>query len=519
MLLIGDLVTRNARRMPDREALVWQHQRITWSELNARINRLANTLIRLGVTPGSCVVSLLENCPEWVEMHFATAKIGAIAVPIMPRSVPPEIVHIANDVRARVILVGPDGGPSVKAALPQLGNVDTVIGVGAQTAFPVHYDRLIADSSPDEPEIQVDPDSISAVKYTSGTTGKPKGCMRSHRQLLTNTLMYLAQVPKYESDRATISSPFAAGFAVSLLNAYVAAGATTVVLPKFDALNLFQTIEKEKITLAYAILAIFDEFVRHPEIEKFDLSSLRLFTGTSGTQDTLGGMRRLRGLRNFKSRFFNAYGSTEAGGYITYHLPEDFEAELANPALASRVESIGRESLLCRIDCVDDDLKPLPQGEVGEMAVRAPSLFAGYWNQPEETAKVLRGGYLVTGDMAYKDKNGFVFLAGRKRDMIKTGGINVYPAEIESVLATHQKVTDVAVVGIPDEKWGEMVVACVVSKVRCTEEELLTFCADKLAGYKRPKAIHFMDQLPQNETGKIVKKALRDIVIAAQGKR
>ena len=190
------------------------------------------------------------------------------------------------------------------------------------------------------------------------------------------------------------------------------------------------------------------------------------------------------------------------------------EDELADPALEHRVESIGREAMLCQVECLDDDLRPVKQGEVGEMAVKAPTVFKGYWNRPEETAEVLRGGWLLTGDMAWRDCDGFIFLAGRKRDMIKSGGLNVYPAEVEFVISALPRIAEVAIVGVPDEKWGEKVVACVVARGACTGEEVIAFCNGKLAGYKRPKEVIFMDELPKNETGKIVKRLLRDALIA-----
>jgi acyl-CoA synthetase (AMP-forming)/AMP-acid ligase II len=340
----------------------------------------------------------------------------------------------------------------------------------------------------------------------------PKGCARTHRQTAVAALLYAAQVPHHETDRATISSPMAAGFALSLVNTMVLAGTTIHLLPKFDALQLLQTIERDRITLAYAIQSTFNAFTRHPDLERFDLASLRLFTGTSATQDTILGLRRLRGHPRFGAGFFNAYGSSEAGGYIAYNLPEDYEEALADPALAQRVESIGREGYACRVECMDADMRPVAPGEVGEMAIRAPTVFAGYWNMPEATAAVFRDGWLMTGDVAMKDPAGFLYLAGRKRDMIKTGGINVYPAEIEYVLAGHEKVAEVAVVGMPDGRWGEKVVACVVPREACSAQELLGYCAGRLAGHKRPKGIHFMDDLPKNDTGKIVKQELRERV-------
>jgi acyl-CoA synthetase (AMP-forming)/AMP-acid ligase II len=512
---IGEFVARNARRMPARPALVWQGRRFSWGEFNQRVNRLANALARFGAGPGTTLAGLLDNGSAFLELNFAAAKIGAVLVPIMPRSVPREIAHVVNDVGAKIVLAERDVLPVIGSIRAGLASVEAIIGLESGDAFDL--ERLMHDASADEPEVQVDPDAIGLIKYTSGTSGVPKGCARTHRQTALAALLYVAHVPHHESDRATISSPLAAGFAISLANAMVLGGSTIHVLRKFDPQVLLETIERERITLAYAIQSTFNAFTRYPELDRFELSSLRLFTGTSATQDTILGLRRLRAHPSFRGSFVNAYGSSEAGGYVSYNMPEDYEQALAQPELEPRVESIGREAMFCRIECLDEALRPVPCGEVGEMAIRSPTAFAGYWNMPEATAAVFRDGWLMTGDSAFKDADGFVYLAGRKRDMIKTGGINVYPAEIEYVLSGHAKVAEVAVVGVPDERWGEKVVACVIARAPCTQTELLEYCADKLAGYKRPKLIRFMSQLPRNDTGKIVKRELRELLAGGSG--
>ncbi|MCC6474481.1 MAG: AMP-binding protein, partial [Burkholderiales bacterium] len=422
---IGEFISRNARRRPAHTALVWRDERASWSELNARVNRFANALSRLGAGPGVAVASLLDNCAELLALNFAAAKIGAVFVPIMPRSVGREIAHVANDVGAKVLVLHQDFSAAAAPVTRDLKSLQALVRVGSGDAEDL--ERLLRDASAEEPGVCFDPDGVGLVKYTSGTGGAPKGCARTHRQTAVAALLYAAQVPHHQSDRATISSPLAAGFALSLANCMALAGTSIHLLPRFDALALAQTIERERITLAYAIQSTFNTFTRHPELERFDLSSVRLFTGTSATQDTIQGLRRLRAHPRFAGKFFNAYGSSESGGYIAYNLPEDYEEALARPELAQRVESIGREGYACRVECLDEDLRPAAPGAVGEMAIRAPTVFQGYWNMPEATAAVFRDGWLMTGDLALRDQDGFLYLAGRKRDMVKTGGINVYP--------------------------------------------------------------------------------------------
>jgi acyl-CoA synthetase (AMP-forming)/AMP-acid ligase II len=338
--------------------------------------------------------------------------------------------------------------------------------------------------------------------------------MRTHRQHLSNVLNILAHVPHYDDDRATVSSPLSAGFAISMLAIYACRGIPTFLLPKFDLVDLLETIERERITIAYAIGATFDQFAQYPRLGDFDLSSLRRFTGSSAIQNSREGMRRMRALDTFRAGFFNAYGSSEAGGYVTFHQADELEQAMLDDAYAHRLESLGREAQFSFIDCLGEDMNPVPAGEVGEMVVRCPSIFSGYWNLPGETAEVLKKGRLYTGDLISKDGDGFIYYRGRKRDMIKSGGLSVYPAEVERVLANHQDISQVAVIGVPDARWGEKVVAYVVANmedgVPVTESEILEYSAARLAGHKRPKEVVLLDDLPKNAAGKVVKRELRE---------
>jgi len=509
-MLIGDMVTNNARRIPAREGLIWENKRITWANLNKRVNRLANGLIGMGLQPGSRVAFLLNNCKEIVELYYAIAKIGCVSVPIMPRSVGREIAYIANNVEANALIVGSQHAALVEEVQEELKSVDVVLGVGDNHPFGVDYEELLGKSSDEEPLIEVNPDSIYAIIHTSGTTGLPKGCILKHGPKMLSRLSSLAHVPHDEEDRAMIFMPLAAGLGADMLHNHVLRGIPTVLLRKFDEVELLETIEREHISLTYVIESTFDRLVAHPDLDKYDLGSIRYFLATSATRDAREGIKRLREVKSFHGLFWNAYGSTEGGGWVTFCSPHDIERALEDPNFADVLKSIGREAMMCRIECVDDNGNPLPRGEIGEMVISAPWLFSGYWNQPEETREVLREGRMFTGDLARKDENGFIYLEGRKKDMIKTGGVNVYPAEVENVFRGHGKVAEVAVVGVPDEHWGEKVVVCVVATTPCTEQELLDYCSDKLAGYKRPKSVVFLDSLPKNKLGKIVKRQLRE---------
>ncbi len=514
-MLIGDLVTGNARRSPERTALVFEDARPSWAELDRRTNRVAQALVKLGVRPGDRVAYVVDNSIELVELYFGIAKSGAISAGILPRSVGREIAYIVDDLGAKVLVVGAEAVPAVKEIQGQLKSVEAIIGVGTD-AF-LSYERLLSQASPDYPALRIDPDDVFAVKYTTGTTGFPKGCMRTHRGYLTNVLVYLAKVPHLPSDIAAISVPLSAGLGIHMLTTHVAAGIPTVLRPRFDPADLFETIARERASITFGILSLFDRLVEHPDLPNADLSSLRIFTGTSATGDSRPGMMRIKANPTFKGGFSNSYGSTETGGYVTFMLPHETEAALLNPTKPDRMSSLGTEAPLFRVSAVDEDMREVPVGEFGEMAVRGPSLTTGYWNRPEETAKAFRDGWLVTGDLIRKDAEGYIWLSGRKRDMIKTGGVNVYPAEIEAVLGEHAKIDQIAVIGIPDKKWGEKVVACVVSRHGCTEEEVLTLASTSLAGFKKPKNVLFFESLPTNEVGKVVKKDLPAMVAKRLG--
>ncbi len=508
-MLAGESLAFHARNNPHGEALLFGDRRLTWRDLNAGANRLANALLGLGLEPGERVVYVLNNCVEFVEIFYGLAKMGGIGAPVLPLSVGREIAHVANDLGAKFIICEASQASAVGQAENNLDTVLDIIGVGEGHPFGLDYARLVGKASSQEPNIKVDPDSVLTIKYTSGTTGVPKGCMRTHRQLLMAATGTLFQIPHYDTDRASIATMMAAGSALSQLIMYVLRGLSMVMLPKFDATRLLEAIERERITVTFAGLTPFERFTFHPHLESFDLSSLRLFSGSSPSGDTRAGLLNLSQQKSFTGEFYAGYGSSEAGGRVTYLLPADCARGLGDPACGHILNSLGREARFCRVECLDEDMIPVPTGEVGEMAVRTPMLFEGYWNRPEDTAKCFRDGWLMTGDLMRKDEDGYCYLSGRSMDMIKSGGINVYPAEVESVLVSHEKIREAAVIGLPDREWGEIVIACVVRNGDCTEGEILEFCRAGLAPHKRPKSISFVDELPRNAIGKIVKKELK----------
>jgi acyl-CoA synthetase (AMP-forming)/AMP-acid ligase II len=504
METIGETLAHQARVQPDREALKVGARSLTWRELDEGANRVANLLLGLGAKPGDRVMMMLGNSIEFVEIYYALAKIGCISAPVMPRSVAGEVQFICDNLRARCIIAEADSAPIVRALDHQLKSVEHTIGVGAGHGLAQDYHGLKAAASSVEPNIRVAPDDILTTKFTSGTTGLPKGCLRSHRNFIMAAAVLMMEIPLYDNDSAVIANPLAAGMAVSQLTMFVLKGIRTVMEERFEPAEYLAIVNREKPTLLYMMDTMMRRCFPLPQFATTDFSSVRLFHGAASREV----IDVLRAHPSFHAGFSFGYASSEAGGLVTFRLPGHYALALGQPEkYGYLLESAGTEAPLTRIACLDDDLKPVPRGEVGELAVSGPSVFRGYWERPDETEKVLRQGWLLTGDLAYQDADGFIFIRGRKREMIKTGGVNVYPAEIEPVLESHPSVAEAAVVGVPDKEWGEKVVAFIIAKSPVGAPELIDFCRDKLAAYKRPKQIVFVDEFPMR-AGKVVKRDL-----------
>lgn len=508
-MILGETLAYNARNIPDKEAFIYFDRRTTWKGLNDAANRFANALTKLGAKKGDRCLLLVDNCIEFIEIYYGLAKIGVISAPSLPKAVGAEIVYIANDLRAKFIIAERDAAPGVREISDQIKTVEHTIGVGEGHGLEYDYYEMLRNSSGEDPNVQIDPSDYLTIKYTSGTTGAPKGCIRSHNNFVMAGAVGLFEQPMYDDDVASISSPLAAGMAITEMSRFVIRGTKTVLLGRFDPAQYFEMIEREKITFGYAMDTMVRRFATHPGFQQANLSSLRTFSGSRDHKS----MELMRNQKTFHAGFHTGYGSSEGGGRISFKKPEDYQKTFDNPEKYGYLhDSLGREGRLFRMEAVDDDLRPVPVGEIGELAIRGPSVFQGYWERPEETAKVLREGWLVTGDLIRRDVDGHIYMCGRKREMIKTGGINVYPAEIEPVLMSYGKVDQVAVVGVPDKEWGEKVVACVVAKEPMTEVELIDFCRDKLGGPKRPKNVVFMDKFPTNASGKVVKRELVEML-------
>jgi len=508
---LGQHLKLNAKKYPDTVALKDAERSFTYPEINRRVNQLAHGLMRLGLEKGNKVAVLLENSIEIVEVYLATAKSGLVIVPINFRLMGKDVEYIANNSDARAIIVHDEFTPVVDSVRGQLANIDPdkYISVGSPVNGYQNYEDLIANESENEPDIKVAPNDTWILIYTSGTTGKPKGVVRSHASHIAFYLINGIDFEFNEHDICLNVMPLCHINSTFFTFTFLYIGASVYIHPgrSFRAEQILEIIEREKVTFISLIPTHYNLLLNVPEEDRqFDVSSIRkLLCSSAPVRKTM----KLAIMDFFPGvELYEGYGSSEAG-IVTVLKPEDQMRKLG---------SIGYETLGTDfVKILDEDGNEVPQGEVGELYSRGPMLFDEYYKLPEKTAKAFKGEWFSAGDMARKDENGFFQIVDRKDNMIITGGEHVYPSEIEEVVGSHECVFDCACIGLPDDKWGEKVVAVVIAKEGMDETQINAdtikdCCSDALAGYKRPKEVVFIkeDEMPRTPTGKILHRKLRE---------
>jgi acyl-CoA synthetase (AMP-forming)/AMP-acid ligase II len=509
-MIIGDLPRRNAFRYPDQTGIETASVRLTWAQLNQRVNRVARGLSALGLTKSDRIVVMAPPSAEVAEAYFAAAKLGLVIVPIHPGLVEREVAFILDDVGAKGVLVGEDAARSFEGALDSAASVRARIVIGAHRTW-ARYEDLLAGGVAGEPDVAVGENDLFSIRFTSGTTGRSKGCPNTHRDWLMRSRNLLAHIPHSHEDRALLFVPLALGVGSSMLMSYSMAGAHVVIREGFDPQDVLCTIESHRITtFMMPVPTLFAKLVDDPGIGEADLSSLRI-VGYGGAVFPVPLL--LKTMERLRCDFFGIYGSLEAGGFSTYLMPEDHRLEgHAGAELEKRMRrlaSCGREALQADMRVVDAQGCELPRGEIGELIVRTEGMIREYWNLPGEIDKTMRNGWYHSGDGAWIDEDGYIYISDRIKDIVKTGGMNVSAVEVENILLGHPAIAEAAVVGVPDERWGEAVVAFAVRRLPAAEEEILAHCRGQLANYKVPKAVRFVDALPRNPMGKVLKRELR----------
>jgi len=507
---IGKLLTKSAGTFPNNLAILHGSRRFTYAQFNARANGLANALCKLGVRQGDNVALLQYNYPEMLESMFACFKAGCGAVPINWRLHPNEFAFIIDHSEAKAVILSPEFNESILDIRERIKKAQHLITLSGAEGELLDYEKLLSTESKEFPDAEVQGDDLAWLFYTSGTTGTPKGAMLTHRNLLAMTMNFYADVcPGFGADDVILhAAPLSHGSGLYALPNIGKAAANIILASKaFDPGLIFKTIQDYRVTNMFAAPTMIKRMVESTEVEKYDYSSLKALNYGGApmlVEDLKEAMMKLGPC------LVQLYGQAESPMTITY-LPHRDHVLDGTTAQMKRLSSAGFPRTDVEVEIFDPDDKRLPPGETGEIVTRSDLVMKGYWRNPEATAETLRKGWLHTGDVGYMDENGYLFIMDRSKDMIISGGENIYPREIEEVMIRHPAVREVAVVGVPDPKWGEAVKA-VISLVKGSfvkEDELISFCKDHIASYKKPKSVDFVDELPKNNYGKILKRELR----------
>lgn len=499
---VGYLLTRSAYYFPERIAFVIEGQPITYHELNKRVNRLANALLSLGLQKGDRVGLLFHNSLAYLESYLALYKAGLVWVRLNARLHPAELRAMIEDAGAKVLIHGPEFEETVYKIDPQISWI-----ISKQRDSGIDYDSFLEKGSAAEPNVEVRLDDLSDLWYTSGTTGQPKGIMISHRNILTCTLLLLSDVYDItqEDQLLTVGALSHAG-SVRVLP-FMIRGAKNYLHSHYDPEKIFKEVESSGVTDLSTVPTMLIGLMDHPERHRYDLRSLKRITYAGAPMPV---ERIKEALEIFGPILDQSYGQAESIITIT-HLSRHEHITNNDPVRERRLSSTGREYPGVQVKIVDENDHTLLPGEIGEVITRSDLVMRGYWNQPDKTEEVLRGGWLHTGDIGYLDEDGYLYLVDRKHDKIITGGLNVYPREVEEILSKHPSVSQVAVFGVSDPFWGEAINAAVVLRegAKASEEELIEFSKRYLAGYKRPKKIYLVEDLPKNLYGKVLRKELK----------
>jgi len=502
MISRKELIARSAKLFSHKPAVIYEDQSLSFKEVNERANRLANSLINLGLRPRDRVATLMGNCLQYPEMEFALVKGSFPQVTLNPRLTPAEQLFQINETEACAVIVQHHYIDLIKAIRQDLKKVKHFICFDGKDPRMLDYDELLSAASPEEPEGELKSDDIGEIRYTSGTTGTPKGVVLPYWSRLAITRNFLMDhLGGLTCDDKFIAlQPLYHGAGWFILPIWIR-GVTQFIVPRYDPEIAFDIIEKERVTIIKTVPTVLIRLLDSPQIKSRNLSSIRTIIYGGSPMP----MQRLKdAIGVFGQVFINLYGQLEAPMTIAWL----GKGEHTNRHLGS----VGRPCTFVQVKIVDDEGREVRPREIGQVVVKGDHQMIGYLNRSEATAEAMRDGWIYTGDLGMIDEDGFINLSGgRKSEMIISGGLNIYPAEVEQMFYQHPAIAEVGVVGVPDPVWGEAVKACVVLKegYEVTEQELIDFCKECLAGFKRPKSIDFYKELPHTAAGKIMYAELR----------
>jgi fatty-acyl-CoA synthase len=499
MMLLGDIVRRHAVVRGGKTAYVVGADRVTYADFHERSNRLAHALARLGVGRGTRLAIMAPNRVEYPIVYFAALKLGAIVVPVNARFTAAEVAAVVEHAEAEVFVVAPEFAAIVRdlRTAGRLADVRHVLPIDDLAP-------LAAAEAADDVQAAIDERDPHVMLYTSGTTGSPKGTLVSHRTYWLQATTSHLQLGFTEDDVGLSMFPMFHMGGWSLPLGFWHTGATIVIMPKAEPRAILETIARERVTYLYAVPTVYASLLAVPDLDAFDLGSLRLLGG--GTAPMTAAQVHAIRTRLGCERMVILYGSTEAGPVSV----------LRPPDVARKPETVGRPYLDVDVRLVDEDGRPVARGEVGEITVRSEFTMLGYWRNPEETARTVRDGWVHTGDLGVFDDEGFLAVVGRRKEVIRSGGESIFPAEIERVLLSHAAIREAGVVGVPDPHWGEAVVAAIVLRdgATLTPEDVVGHVRSRLAGYKKPRHVVFLPELPRTAASQQVHKPLlREVVL------
>jgi acyl-CoA synthetase (AMP-forming)/AMP-acid ligase II len=493
----------SVEKFPDKEAIVFGERRITYQQLEERVDALAQGLQHLGLKRGDVVAILLLNCPEYLEVTFAVNKLGGIWLPLNYRLAGPEVTYILNHSEAKMLISEKEFEPLIQGIRKDIAGVQKIIGVGKDVpAGWESYDGLVADHKGSKvPHALVDLDDLHRLMYTSGTTAHPKGVMITYGNLYWKNVGHIIMFDIKPEDKTLVVGPLyhVGGMdlpATGTLNV----GGSLVILRRFDPLPVLQAIQKERPTNAWFAPTMVNALFQEPTFDRYDVSSIR-FIIDGGEKMPMPLITKMK--EKFPNAWFaDAYGLTETVSGDTF---------LAKDKMIDKIGSVGKPVFQLRVRIVDDDGKDVPPNALGEIVLRGPKIFKGYWKNPQATAEAIKNGWFHTGDIGTLDEEGYLYIVDRKKDIIISGGENIASLEVERVIYELPQVLETAVVGLPHPKWQEIPKAFVVLKKgeKLTAEEITAHCSQKLAKFKVPKEVEFIDMLPRNPSGKILKRELR----------
>lgn len=505
---LGYAVMRNARKYPHKTAIKCGDQSRTYQELNERSHRFALALRHLGLQKGDRLATLSLNSLELMEIYIAHLKLGLVTVPLNAWGTDRDVHYQISFTGCQTVIFQQEFQSRLEKIRCQLPEVKNWISIGSPI-FPncLSYEELIRQQKLAEFALEVKEEDPAFIMFTGGTTGSPKGAVLTHKSLLWNIINVTTEMQSpTPHDVIYYPMPLFHTAAMSRFLAYMYAGGTFIVTREFNAQKCLKVIEEERVTAITGNPTIWRALLLEIEKQKYDTTSVRMYLSSQGILHE--GLKKDIETKLFpRAQTYVSYALTEASPGVTILKPEDQPLESG---------SVGKPYMSMEVRIVDDQDQDLPIGEVGEIIVKGPSVMKEYYRNPEETAQALRGGWLHTGDLGKYDARGYLYFVDRKKDMIKSGGLNIYSKEVEEVLAQHPKIAEAVVIGVPDEKWGETVKAVVVVKEgeKLSAEEVIQFCRERLASYKKPTSVAFVNALPKTKFGgKVLKRELREMFI------